>query len=156
MVSSLSEQCSVLRGSPVTMIYLSEHMTDIYKQCGVYQLKCNECPLMYVGQTGCTFKDLYRDHIQATGTNKQTNKTKFAQHILERARSKKQLRYYKQKKKGHLLNSLERFHIYNLSNKMLEMNYTFADLHNSIFDPLINNPQYNIHSQNTSHPTTAP
>jgi hypothetical protein len=48
------------------------------------------------------------------------------------------------KKKGHLLNALERFHIYNLSNKKLQMKDTFTYLHKPIFDLLINNPQYNI------------
>jgi hypothetical protein len=33
-----------------------EHIRDIYKESGVYQLKCNECPLRYIGQTGRTFK----------------------------------------------------------------------------------------------------
>jgi hypothetical protein len=33
--------------------------TDMYNQCGVYQLKCNDCPLKYIGQTGRTFKTRY-------------------------------------------------------------------------------------------------
>jgi hypothetical protein len=33
-----------------------EQTTDIYNQSGVYQLKCNECPLRYVRQMGHTIK----------------------------------------------------------------------------------------------------
>jgi hypothetical protein len=36
-----------------------------YDQRGVCQLKCNEWPLKYVRQTGCTFEIQYKEHIQA-------------------------------------------------------------------------------------------
>jgi hypothetical protein len=58
-----------------------KQITDIYKQCVVYQLKYNECPIRYIGQTGRMFKDRYREHIQAIRTNRQTSK--YAQHILD-------------------------------------------------------------------------
>jgi hypothetical protein len=56
----------------------------MYIQSGVYQLKYNECPLRYVGQTERTFKAQYREHIQAIKTNKQTSKqtSKYAQRIF--------------------------------------------------------------------------
>jgi hypothetical protein len=41
-------------------------------------------------------------------------------------------------KKGQLLNTLECFHIYNLSKQKQRMNYTFADTHKPIFDLIIN------------------
>jgi hypothetical protein len=31
--------------------------TDTYNQSDVYQLKCNGCPLKYIGQTGRTFQN---------------------------------------------------------------------------------------------------
>jgi hypothetical protein len=37
--------------------------------------------LRYIGQTGRTFKDRYKEHIQAIRNNKQTSKC--AQHILD-------------------------------------------------------------------------
>jgi hypothetical protein len=39
-------------------------------------------------------------------------------------------------RKGRKLNTLERYHIYDLSKKALQMNDTFTDLHNPIFDIL--------------------
>jgi hypothetical protein len=42
--------------------------------------------------------------------------------------------------KGHLLNTLERLYIYELSKKKLQMNNSYTDTHNPIFDLIINNP----------------
>jgi hypothetical protein len=39
-------------------------------------------------------------------------------------------------RKGHKLNTLERYHIYDLTKKALQMNDTFSDLNNTIFDIL--------------------
>jgi hypothetical protein len=36
-------------------------------------------------------------------------------------------------KKGQLLNTLKRFHIYNVSKRKLQMNDTYQDTHNPIF-----------------------
>jgi hypothetical protein len=36
---------------------------DKYNKSGIYQLKCLDCPLKYVGQTGRTFKTRYKEHI---------------------------------------------------------------------------------------------
>jgi hypothetical protein len=36
----------------------------------IYQLKCNNCALKYIGQTGHTFKTQYNEHINAFRTNK--------------------------------------------------------------------------------------
>jgi hypothetical protein len=41
------------------------------------------------------------------------------------------------KKKGQLLSTLERFHIYDLSWQKLQMNDTFTDTRNPIFDLII-------------------
>jgi hypothetical protein len=37
-----------------------EGTTDTYNQSGSYQLKCNECPLKYMGQTGQKCNTLYK------------------------------------------------------------------------------------------------
>jgi hypothetical protein len=39
-----------------TQLKPREKTIDTYNQSGVYQLKCNKCPLKYVGQTRCSFK----------------------------------------------------------------------------------------------------
>jgi hypothetical protein len=40
-------------------------------------------------------------------------------------------------KKGPKLNTLERYHIYEMTKRGLQMNDTFMDMHNPIFDVLI-------------------
>jgi hypothetical protein len=109
---------------------------------GVYQLKCNKCLLRYIGQTGRTFKDQYREYIQAVRTNKHTSK--YAQHILDTGHAygtiEETMDIIQTTKKGHILNTLEQFYIYKLSEKKLQMNDTYTDTHNPIFDLIINNP----------------
>jgi hypothetical protein len=54
-------------------------------------------------------------------------------------------------KKGPKLNTLERFHIYDMTKRGLQVNDTFTDMHNPIFDILIK-----THTQITpshQHPT---
>jgi hypothetical protein len=41
-------------------------------------------------------------------------------------------------RKGPLMNTLERFHIYNLSKENVHMNDTYADIYNPIFDLITN------------------
>jgi hypothetical protein len=54
---------------------------NIYNLSGVYQLKCANCPLRYVGQTRHTFKVRFKEHISDIRNNGQSSK--FAQHILD-------------------------------------------------------------------------
>jgi hypothetical protein len=60
-------------------------MGGTYNQSGIYQLQCNECPLKYIGQTGHTFRERYKEHINAIRFNKQHSK--FATHILNTGHS---------------------------------------------------------------------
>jgi hypothetical protein len=54
-------------------------------------------------------------------------------------------------KKGPKLNTSERFHIYDVTKKGLQMNDTFTDIHNPIFDILIK-----THTQTTTTHSTIP
>jgi chromosome condensin MukBEF complex kleisin-like MukF subunit len=42
---------------------------DECENSGVYQMRCMDCPLKYIGQTGRTFKTKYKEHIQAIRNN---------------------------------------------------------------------------------------
>jgi hypothetical protein len=92
---------------------------DIYSQSGVYQLQCGECPLKYIGQTGRIFKLRYKEHINAIRTNKQNSK--YEQHILETRHNydtmDQIMKILHVEKKGPKLNSLERFHIYKMTER---------------------------------------
>jgi hypothetical protein len=58
-----------------------DNKEDIYNLNGVYQLKCANCPLRYVGQTGRTFEVRFKEHIRDITNNGQSSK--FAQYILD-------------------------------------------------------------------------
>jgi hypothetical protein len=51
-----------------------------YNLSGVYQLQCADCPQKDVGQTGRTFRTIFKEHIRDIRNNGQSSK--FAQHIL--------------------------------------------------------------------------
>jgi hypothetical protein len=84
------------------------------------------------------FKDRYTEHIQAIKTNKHTSK--YAQHILDTGHTygkmEETMDVIHTTRKGHLLNTLERFYIYDLSKKKLQMN----DTYNPNMDLLIHIP----------------
>jgi hypothetical protein len=42
--------------------------TDKYNNSGIYQMKCLDCSLKYVGQTGRTFNARYKENIHAEVT----------------------------------------------------------------------------------------
>jgi hypothetical protein len=54
--------------------------TEKYDNSGVYQMKCLDCPLRYIGQTGRTFKIRYKEHIQAIRNN--NSNSGYSKHIL--------------------------------------------------------------------------
>jgi hypothetical protein len=93
----------------------------------------------YIGQTGRTFRVRYKKHVNAIRTNKQNSK--FAQHILETQHNydptDQSMQVLHIEKKSPKLNKLERFYIYDLAKRGLQMNDTFADIHNPIFHAII-------------------
>jgi hypothetical protein len=107
---------------------------------GIYQLQCGECPLKYIGQTERTFKARCREHINTIKANKQQY-FKFAQRILEITHTydaiDRTVKVLHIEKKGQKLTALEKYHIYNTTKNGLQLNNTFTDMHNSIFNVLI-------------------
>jgi hypothetical protein len=53
---------------------------DKYSRSGIYQMKCLDCPLKYIGQTGTSFNIRYKEHIQAIRNN--NNNSGYSNHIL--------------------------------------------------------------------------
>jgi MinD-like ATPase involved in chromosome partitioning or flagellar assembly len=54
---------------------------DTYNKSVIYQMKCNECPLKYIGQIGRNFRTSYKQHIQAIQYNRPNSK--YSEHILD-------------------------------------------------------------------------
>jgi hypothetical protein len=88
---------------------------------------------------GCTLKVQYKEHIQAIRTKKQNSN--YTQHIIDTEYTcntiDQTLGILYIEKKGQLLNTLKLFHTYNLSRQKLQMNDTFTDIYNSIFNLLL-------------------
>jgi hypothetical protein len=53
---------------------------DRYEKNGVYQVKCIDCSLKHIGQTGQTFYTGSKEHIQAVSNN--NDNSGYSSHIL--------------------------------------------------------------------------
>jgi hypothetical protein len=49
--------------STIQNILKPKSQIDKYSRSGIYQMKCMDCPLKYIGQTGRTFNTRYKEHI---------------------------------------------------------------------------------------------
>jgi hypothetical protein len=94
-----------------------------------------DCPLIYIGQTGRTFKTRYKEHIQAIKSN--NDNSGYSNHMLNTGHTygniADTMKVLKTEKKGKHLNTLEKYHIYKTSKEGLQMNDTYIDTHNTIF-----------------------
>jgi hypothetical protein len=86
-------------------------LQDEYENSGVYQRRCMDCPLKYIGQTGRTFKTTYKEHIQAIRNN--NGNSRYSKHILNMGHSygsvTNMMKVLKTQRKGKHLNTLERY-----------------------------------------------
>jgi hypothetical protein len=94
------------------------------------------CPLKYLGQTGRTFKTRYKEHIQAIRSN--NSNSGYANHMLNTGHTygsiADTMTVLKAEKKGKHLNTLDKYHIYKTIKEELQMNDTYIDTHNPIFE----------------------
>jgi hypothetical protein len=105
-----------------------------YNESGIYQLKCQSCPKVCIGQTGRNFKTRFKEHVLDIKNNR--SKTCFSHHILDTGHMysniENTMEILNLHEKGNYLNTLEKFHICkaNNDNKLLNDNYT------GIFNPI--------------------
>jgi hypothetical protein len=101
-------------------------------------MKSMDCPLKYVGQTGRTFNIRYKEHIHDIRSN--NSNTGYANHILNTGHTygtiTDTMEIIKTGRKRRYLNTLEKYHIYEMSKDNLRMNDTNIDIHNPIFKTL--------------------
>ena len=119
--------------------------SDKFERSGIYKINCTDCDKFYIGQTGRTFKKRYSEHIQAIkSNNKTTQKSSFAEHILENNHSYKNiednLTILSFENKSTKLNVKEEYYIYksNLEEKQNLLNSMQVEKKNSIFEKIIN------------------
>jgi hypothetical protein len=90
-------------------------------------MKCMDCPLQYMGQTGRTFETRYKEHIQAIRNN--NGNSGFSNHVLNTGHAyggiTDTMKVIKIEKEGNHLSTLEKYHIYKMSKYGLHMNNTY-------------------------------
>jgi hypothetical protein len=87
-------------------------------------MKCVDCPLKHVGQMGRTFNIRYEDHIHDVRSN--NGNSGYSNDILSTGHAYRTIadtmEIITAGKKGKYLNTLERYHIYEISREDLHMN----------------------------------
>jgi hypothetical protein len=109
-----------------------------YSRSGIYQMKCMDCPMKYIGQTGRTFNTRYKEHIHDIRSN--NSNSGYSNHILNTGHAygamTDTMDIIAMGRKGKHLNTLERYHMYKTSRENLHKNDTHIDTHNLIFEAL--------------------
>jgi hypothetical protein len=89
-------------------------------------MKCLDCPLTYVGQTGRAFNTNYKEHIHAIRSN--DSNSSYSNHILNTRHTYCKITdtmdIIRIGWKGRHLNTLEKYHIYKISKNNLHMSET--------------------------------
>jgi len=116
---------------------------DEYSNSGVYKLKCNDCEHTYIGQTGRSLRERFKEHIPNSKNTK--NKSKFSDHIIDEQHSytdiQTNMKILHKIKKGPKMNIWEEFEIYRhhkpgnsllLNNKLEFTSHGIYDLMNQL------------------------
>jgi hypothetical protein len=88
-----------------------------YNKSGIYQIKCLDCPLKYIGQTGRAFHTSYKEHIQAISNN--NSNLGYSSHILNMGHTygtiTDTMDIIRTQKKPSTQNTLQKYHLYKIS-----------------------------------------
>jgi hypothetical protein len=101
-------------------------------------MKCLDCPMEYVGQTGRHFNTRHKEHIYDIKSN--NSNTEYSSYTLNTGHTygtiKDTMEIITMGRKGQYLNTLEKHHICKVSRESLHMNDTSTDALNLIFEEL--------------------
>jgi hypothetical protein len=115
-----------------------------YTRSGIYQLNCPTCSKKYIGQTGRSFQVRFREHKH--DYKYMCYKSKFAQHLLEEGHSFDTMENITEiiqyARKGRMMDAHEKFHIYDITRKGVQINDRLMILRNPIFDAVLRNRQH--------------
>jgi hypothetical protein len=111
---------------PLTQQQNKHHYTNLdkFQKSGFYQLVYKECKKKYTGQTGCSFQTRFKEHLRDYKHN--NGKLNFAQHLINNNHIFRTMEEIMKivyiTKKGKLMNTLERFYIYDETKKNNQIN----------------------------------
>ena len=113
--------------------------TDQFTKSGIYQLTCPDCNKKYIGQKGSSFQMRYCEHLR--DFKYQNGNSKFAQHFNDNNLSfgpiEKVMNVLHTIKKGTMMDTLEKYHIYKATKLGTQINDKNNMSHNMLFDNLI-------------------
>ena len=112
---------------------------DHFENSGIYQLTCPDCGMVYVGQTGRSFRTRYREHLRHY--KYRTGNSKFAQHLWEQNHSfspiDSVMDALRVLKKGVMMDTVERYHMYKATSFVIQINDKSTATCNTLFDTLL-------------------
>jgi hypothetical protein len=101
-------------------------------------VKCLDCPLKCIGQTGRTFHTRYKEHIHVIRNN--NSNLGYSNHILNTGHKygtiTDAMDIIRTHRKGKHLNTLEKYYIYKVRRDNLQINDTNTDTQNPVFKAL--------------------
>jgi hypothetical protein len=113
---------------------------------GVYQLTCPACQKKYVGQTGRPFHVRFREHYR--DYKYPNNKSKFAQHVIEEGHAfgpkENIMDMIHIENKGRMLDTLEKFYIYEETQLGTQINDKLTVQANPIFEAVVQNNPHRV------------
>ena len=121
--------------------------TDKYEKSGVHQLICPTYDKKYIGQTGRLFHVRFREH--QNDFRHMYKKSNLAQHLLDEGREfgpvENIMDTIQFAKKERRLDFLERFYIYKVTHKNIQINDKLTVQKNPIFETLVRHHTYRGH-----------
>lgn len=99
-----------------SVMYMPRSRIDKYSRSGIYQMKCMDCPLKYIRQTGRTFNTRYREHIHDIRSN--NSNSGYSKPHIEYGTITDTMEIITTGRKEKYLNTMERYHIYKISTKI--------------------------------------
>ena len=91
------------------------HVDTFHSKSGIYKITCNDCDMIYIGQTGRTFLQRYKEHLP-TKKNLLKLKSNYAKHIIDNRHKysdiNTNMQVIKFCNKGKYMNAYEEFYIY--------------------------------------------
>ena len=118
-----------------------------YDRSGVYQLSCPSCDKKYIGQTARPLHICFREHQH--DYRYMCSKSKFAQHLLEEGHEfgpmESIMDIVQYANKGKMMDTIEKFHIYELTRRGSQINDKLTIQRNPIFETIVRHSQHKEH-----------
>jgi hypothetical protein len=122
-----------------TIQNILKHKTQVshkYAASGIYKLRCPDCKMVYVGQTGRSISIRFNEHKLAFRSNSHTSK--FFPHLLEHAHFfgtiHDTMQILHNRKKSTHLNALERYYVNAAYANINHFHDSHTIVPNAIFD----------------------